>query len=253
MLGYLGLLEASGNFKEEDLAVEKEVLVENFLDNPLGQLFSLLSNFLIASSAEAIDLAKSKNRPSSPQRTRSPKKKAKISKEKDNEIESIDIHPHAPQSPHLSHDSIPPSTPTNKRMFSGGSFSTSSTETTPVKISHPEAHTQALQNCLVETLMYRLWLGGAKIKWAEGRSMYLDYRPYIPILDFSNGRTMSTSFRCRLDGNTGNAFDRIVAVSDGALVLVTNKKSTPNSRLLWSLQTCALAFEVHSLLRSSKM
>jgi hypothetical protein len=72
------------------------------------------------------------------------------------------------------------STPTNKRMFSGGSFSTSSTETTPVKISHPEAHTQALQNCLVETLMYRLWLGGAKIKWAEGRSMYLDYRPYIP-------------------------------------------------------------------------
>jgi hypothetical protein len=27
MLGYLRLLEASGSFKEEDLAVEKEVLV----------------------------------------------------------------------------------------------------------------------------------------------------------------------------------------------------------------------------------
>jgi hypothetical protein len=64
----------------------------------------------------------------------------------------------------------------------------------------------------------------------------------------SNGRTNSTPFRCRLDGNTGESFDRIIAVSDGALVLVTNKKSNPSSRLIWSLQSAALAFEVYTLL-----
>jgi hypothetical protein len=62
MLGYLKLLGASANFKEEDLAVEKEMLVENFLDNPFGQLFCLLSNLLIPPSAEAIDPIKSTSR-----------------------------------------------------------------------------------------------------------------------------------------------------------------------------------------------
>ena len=78
ILANIRLSKASGDVKEKDLAVEKEMLVENFLDNPLGQLFSLLSNFLISPSVEANDLVKSKNRPRTPQRTRSLKKKAKL-------------------------------------------------------------------------------------------------------------------------------------------------------------------------------
>jgi hypothetical protein len=58
----------------------------------------------------------------------------------------------------------------------------------------------------------------------------------------------TSSFRCRLDGNNGEADDRIIAIPDGALVLITDKKSNKDtgrkSRLIWSLQSAALAFEV---------
>jgi hypothetical protein len=158
-------------------------LVERFLNNPLGPMFCLLSNFRIALSTEAIELVKSKSSGASPREERSPKKKARVSKRDDNEFPSIN-QISAPQSLAIDIDDNPPSTPTgNKRNFSDGSLGTLSTETTPKKINHPEANTQALQNCLVETLMYRLWLGGAKVKWAEGRNMYLDYRPYCPKVD----------------------------------------------------------------------
>lgn len=63
----------------------------------------------------------------------------------------------------------------------------------------------------------------------------------------TDGRSHSTSFRCRLDGNAGEADDRIIAIPDGALVLVTNTKSDPKSRIIWSLQSTALAFEVFNL------
>ena len=54
----------------------------------------------------------------------------------------------------------------------------------------------------------------------------------------------TSSFRCRLDGNNGEADDRIIAIPDGALVLITNKKHDDGSRLIWSLQAAALVFEV---------
>jgi hypothetical protein len=57
-------------------------------------------------------------------------------------------------------------------------------------------------------------------------------------------RKSTFSFRCRLDGNNGEADDRITAIPDGALVLITNKKSDPDSEVIWSLQGAALAFEV---------
>ena len=111
-------------------------------------------------------------------------------------------------------------------------------------MNHAEPLTQALQNALIGILLTQVWFGEVQIPWARNRKMYLDYRPYLPDSLFIDCRTFSTSFRCRLDGNTGTAFDRIIAIPDGALVLVTNKKSNPNSRLIWSLQAIALAFEV---------
>jgi hypothetical protein len=47
MVGYLEILQASGDVCDEDFDVEKEVLVESFLNNPLGPLVCLLSNFRI--------------------------------------------------------------------------------------------------------------------------------------------------------------------------------------------------------------
>jgi hypothetical protein len=55
----------------------------------------------------------------------------------------------------------------------------------------------------------------------------------------------TSSFRCRLEGNNGDADDRIIAKPDGALVLITDKKSMSNQgNVIWSLQEAALAFEV---------
>jgi hypothetical protein len=67
----------------------------------------------------------------------------------------------------------------------------------------------------------------------------------IPLLNNSDSSHFSSSFRYRLNGNTGDADDRIIANPDGALAIITNKKSGPN-RVIWSLQEAALAFEVSS-------
>jgi hypothetical protein len=80
MVGYLEILQASGDVCDEDFDVEKEVLVESFLTNPLGPLFSFLSNSRISGSAEAIELVQSKSRSISPKKVGSPKKKARVSK-----------------------------------------------------------------------------------------------------------------------------------------------------------------------------
>ena len=49
----------------------------------------------------------------------------------------------------------------------------------------------------------------------------------------------------------GEADDRIIAILDGALVLITNTKSDPKSRIIWSLQSAALGFEVLGFLCQS--
>jgi hypothetical protein len=146
--------------------------------------------------------------------------------------------------------SSPSTPPPNKRTFSGESYGQQSTETTPQKMKHAEPLTQALQNTLIGTLLTQVWFGVVKIPWARNRKMYLNYRPYLPDSHVIDYRTFSTSFRCRLDGNEGTTFDRIIAIPDGALELITNKKSNPNSRLIWSLQAVALAFEVSTALTS---
>jgi hypothetical protein len=137
----------------------------------------LLADFLITHSAEAIDIIRSKKHSTSS----SPKKKAKVSKGDDVE-ESIPLSelspvPTAPARYPVDASSSP-ATP-KKRIFSNESYGSSSTETTPLKIIHPEPLTQSLQNSLIGILIYQVWLGGAKVQWARGRRMYLDYRPFF--------------------------------------------------------------------------
>lgn len=57
-------------------------------------------------------------------------------------------------------------------------------------------------------------------------------------------RTHSTSFACRLAGNNTEKDDRVKAISDGALYLVTDKISDPTKYCCWSKQYAILSFEV---------
>ncbi len=59
-------------------------------------------------------------------------------------------------------------------------------------------------------------------------------------------RTNLTSFACRLAGNNTQKDDRVKAISDGALYLVTDKVSDPTKYCCWSRQYAVLSFEVIS-------
>lgn len=173
MVGYYDIIQASEDARGEDFSVLKRHLVRKFRSNPLGPFFCTLSDFLVTHSAEALDMMRSKTRP----RSASPKKRARISKQDDVDETSHNIE--LPSAIAIDPSTPSPSTPVgNKRVFSGGSYGHSSTETTPSKIIHSEPLTQALQNNLVETLIYHVWLGGVETPWAQNREMYMDYRPY---------------------------------------------------------------------------
>ena len=69
-------------------------------------------------------------------------------------------------------------------------------------------------------------------------------------------RTDPTSLPCVLPDNitrhTNNVRkDRIIANSDGAFIIKTNKKSGDTGRLIWDKQKTAIAFEACSLQRSN--
>lgn len=57
-------------------------------------------------------------------------------------------------------------------------------------------------------------------------------------------RTNPTSFACRLAGNSTEKDDRVKAISDGALYLVTDKVSDITKHCCWSRQYAVLSFEV---------
>jgi hypothetical protein len=57
-------------------------------------------------------------------------------------------------------------------------------------------------------------------------------------------RTNPTSFACRLAGNSTEKDDRVKAISDGALYLVTDKVLDPTKHCCWSRQYAVLSFEV---------
>jgi hypothetical protein len=65
----------------------------------------------------------------------------------------------------------------------------------------------------------------------------------------SDSRTDPTSFACLLPDNhtdKTNAVrkDRVIANSNGAFIIKTNKKSGGPGRLIWDKQKTAIAFEV---------
>ena len=164
----------------------KRYWLANFEANILKPFFCLLSDFLVTSSAEAMEIARSKTR----SRSSSPKKKARVSKPtEEQECDSISVSEITPTLQSSQFDFTLDNTPAtpvgNKRVFSNEStesYGLSSTETTPTKISHAESLTQSLQNALIGSLINEVWFGGPEIPWARGRKMYLDYRPYLPRL-----------------------------------------------------------------------
>ena len=178
IVGYELILRASEDARDQDFTIEKQKLVRKFRTNPLATTFCSLSDFLVSHSAESLDLIRSKTR----SRSASPTKKPKVSEPiMDEEIIPLDHSPSIPADPCINTATISPATPatTNKRVFSGESYGSSSTETTPSRMSHSETLTQSLQNTLVGALIFNIWDGGANIPWAQNRKMYLDYRPYI--------------------------------------------------------------------------
>lgn len=177
MVGYVEIMRSLEDAKDLDIrGLKKKDLVSRFRYNPLGPFFSSLKDFVVTSSAEAIDLRQTKAR----SRTPSPKKRSKICEPNDDdEIAFREILPL--MQPMTTSSSTSPSTPiSKKRIFSGEFFGTSSTDTNPARLNHAEPHTQALQNDLIKSLIYNIWNGGISVPWAQNRELILDYRPYSP-------------------------------------------------------------------------
>lgn len=66
-------------------------------------------------------------------------------------------------------------TPDTKRKISQTSFGEQSTETTPVKLVHPETKVQNLQNKFADLIVISLFEMEIPIRWAKGRKMFYDY------------------------------------------------------------------------------
>ena len=82
--------------------------------------------------------------------------------------------------------------------------------------------------------------------------MWLDYVPYHSIDCLTHSRTDPTSFACLLLDNIINKTntvrqDRVIANSDDAFIIKTNKTDGDTERLIWDKQETAIAFEVCSI------
>jgi hypothetical protein len=154
--------------------LDKRELSRRLRHNDLRPFFFSLADFLITPSAETVELRQAKGRSRPP----SPTKKAKLNER--NKHGEINLSHELPfQPPAMTYSSMVQSTPQpKKRVFSGESYGSTSTETSPARINHLEPHTQALQNDLIKSLINDVW-GGASVLWAQNREMYLDYRPYL--------------------------------------------------------------------------
>ena len=129
-----------------------------------------------------------------------------------------------------------PSTP-QKRNASDASLDHPSTQTTPKKLIKAKPVVQNLQNLMILAVFDALFDDvGMEIKWPRGRKMRLLYAEYLCSMESAHCRTHSTSFACRLAGNNTEKDDRVKAISDGALYLVTDKVSDSTKYCCWSKQ-----------------
>ena len=167
-------MNASRDITEEELLrtrSDEEVKLK-LSESPLGQFLFGLVSILETDSQESQSLEKAKNT-----------------------ISPVKASPTLPSPDHGNDNPLPdlPSTPSprqhvkqsdepvnHKRKISDVSFLTSSTETTPSKLSQREALVQSLQNAFVEEIVKILWLGQIDIDWAKDRKMFLTYGPYSP-------------------------------------------------------------------------
>src|SRR5579859_4329688 len=129
-----------------------------------------------------------------------------------------------------------------KRKVSETSFGSRSTHTTPTKFLAPEPRIQSLQDYFVRELLRSL--GDRSITWARDRDMLIDYAPSVPCANSPDSRTCELSFLCWFEDNDTKVPDRIVAIADGALRMITDKPGRPEEYLKWSKQEACMLFEV---------
>ena len=250
------VLEGSKQVTKEELLIwsEDDEVIRRWRKNPLGYFMQVLATALETESKTA------ENRRKEKERTR---KKPKLS-----EIHSVQTSYDIPPSPIAdivtltsTLSSMSATTESvvseHKRTVSAAttaSYGASSTDSPPRIIDKPESDVQTLQNTFVQLVMQAIWGVGVPIPWAQGRKMWLDYAPYfLPQTYPSNSRANPTSFMCLLpDNQTNNTNtvrkDRVIANSDVALIIKTNKKDGGAGRLIWDKQKTAIAFEVTSSL-----
>ena len=253
------VLEGSKQVTKEELQTwyEDAKVMQRWRNNPMGGFMRVLAGALETESKSAEYRRKEKERVS-----KRPTLSESHSTQTLQEL-NISLPPPLPQT-----DIIEPLTPTlsstsasttefvvsqHKRTASTAttaSYGASSTESPPQNIDKPEPHVQELQNTFVRLIMEAIWEGGVPIPWAQGRKMWLDYAPYRSTDYRTDSRTDPTSFACLLPDNHTDQTntirkDRVIANSDGAFIIKTNKKGGAVGRLIWDKQKTAMAFEIN--------
>lgn len=243
IIEYQAVLDASNEVSAEDLKNSFSVEIEEKLrNNPLQRSLQKLGELYIQRSQEeknriAFTQRLTKQQKAVPQQ-RAPSDMISIPKQN---TKTSSITENIPSSP-----VIP-----QKRVHSDGSIGTTSTHTTPKKLTKAEATIQNIQNLIVADCCFKVFGSGRiRVNWPKGRRMYLCYDEYSSYEFHANTRTNPTSFACRLKDHRGDRDDRVKAVSDGALYLITDKPDNPVMLSRWSKQTAVLAFEVIELCSS---
>ena len=253
------VLEGSEQVTKEELQTwyEDEKVMQKWAKNPMEDFLTVLAGALETESKSAENRRKEKERVSKKPTISQP---PSVQTFYEFNIPPLSpptniIQPATPTSSSMSISTTEPITNQHKRTASSAttaSYGASSTESPPQNIDKPEPHVQELQNTFVRCIMRTIWKGGVPISWARGRKMWLNYALYYSIEYPTNSRTDPTSFACLLPDNHTDQTntvrkDRVIANSDGAFIIKTNKKDDAVGRLIWDKQKTAIAFEVYSI------
>jgi len=228
---------------ENDLKrIFDEDVKEKLIGNPLKRFLRQLGSLYIQRSQQELNRTAQKEKVA--REIREQRRLVVTLKPVEPAVSQPSSEPHSTASVYPRYPSTLPSTP-QKRNASEASLDPQSTHTTPKKLVKAEAVIQNLQNILVLDIFDGLFDDiGMEIKWARGRKMRLLYAEYNYHLLSAECRTNPTSFACRLAGNSTEKDDRVKAISDGALYLVTDKLFDRTKSCCWSRQYAVLSFEV---------